>query len=135
MGKRMHAPRVKCPIVGRGGGSGCAAMTTKAPDGIAARRQCSEEVAVSAFNAVDPLFVTSIEKTMFGCILSCTGLHSRRVRAMPIRGLRSLWIRVGDTLVRIFWSSRRDRAVRLEERQPGVDVAEEFDRQAIIRAW
>ena len=32
----MHAPRVKCPIVGRGGDSGCAAMTTKAPDGIAA---------------------------------------------------------------------------------------------------
>src|SRR5947207_15933482 len=44
----MHAPRVKCPIVGRGGDSGRAAMTTKAPDGIAARRQRGEEVAASA---------------------------------------------------------------------------------------
>src|SRR5712691_9078782 len=40
----MHAPRVKCPIVGRGENRGYAAMTTKAPDGIAARRQRSEEV-------------------------------------------------------------------------------------------
>ena len=50
----MHAPRVKCPMVGRGENRGYAAMTTKAPDGIAARRQRSEEVAASAFNAVDP---------------------------------------------------------------------------------
>ena len=30
----MHAPRVKCPIVGRGGDSGCAAMTTKRRTGL-----------------------------------------------------------------------------------------------------
>src|SRR5712691_207749 len=54
----MHAPRVKCPIVGRGGDRGCAAMTTKAPGGIAAPGvNRSEEVAVSAFDAVDPFSV------------------------------------------------------------------------------
>ena len=54
----MHAPRVKCPIVGRGGDSGCAAMTTKsAGRDCRARRQRSEEVAASAFNAVDPFSV------------------------------------------------------------------------------
>src|SRR5260370_32264585 len=30
----MHAPRVKCPIVGRGGGSGCAGTTTKSRPGL-----------------------------------------------------------------------------------------------------
>ena len=53
----MHAPRVKCPMVGRGENRGYAAMTTKAPDGIAARRQRSEEVAASAFDGVDALTV------------------------------------------------------------------------------
>src|SRR5258708_37134158 len=32
----MHAPRVKCPIVGRGGGSGCGGLPTKKPGGVAA---------------------------------------------------------------------------------------------------
>src|SRR5260370_42715539 len=30
----MHAPRVKCPIVGRGGGGGCAAIATKSATGV-----------------------------------------------------------------------------------------------------
>src|SRR5436305_14169410 len=62
----MHAPRVKCPMVGRGENRGYAAMTTIAPDGIAGRGQRSEELAALAFDGVDALTVALV-----GPILQC----------------------------------------------------------------
>src|SRR5260370_40382184 len=51
----MHALRVKCPMVCRRQGIAGARPSQEKPGGIAARRQCSEEVVASAFDGVDAL--------------------------------------------------------------------------------